>query len=251
MYEIDKKKFGAFVSEHRKAKGYTQKALAERLFISDKAISKWETGMSIPDAALWMPLADILGVTVTELLLSQDIEKSSQMTSDQVETLVKQAIHCSEENPVRAHQIRRQRIAAYCISLLVCCAENLFLFLLDASIVPLLTFDLLGIIFGAYAFLLAKEKLPAYYDENRITSYSNGFFRMNTPGLALNNSNWPHIMDFIRTWTISILVGYPALYGVLCLQFPSVWNAAGTYLTLAIVLGGLFIPLYLIGKKYE
>ena len=39
MFEIDKKKFGAFVAELRKEKGYTQKELAEKLFISDKAIS--------------------------------------------------------------------------------------------------------------------------------------------------------------------------------------------------------------------
>lgn len=46
MYELDRKKFGAFVSELRKEKGYTQKDLAQKLLISDKAISKWETGVS-------------------------------------------------------------------------------------------------------------------------------------------------------------------------------------------------------------
>ena len=47
MYAIDKKQFGAFVSELRKGKGYTQKELASRLFVSDKAVSKWETGVSL------------------------------------------------------------------------------------------------------------------------------------------------------------------------------------------------------------
>ena len=42
MYEIDKIKFGAFISELRKEKGFTQKELAGRLYISDKAVSKWE-----------------------------------------------------------------------------------------------------------------------------------------------------------------------------------------------------------------
>ena len=46
MYEIDKSKFGAFVAQLRKEKGYTQKELAAKLFISDKAVSKWETGVS-------------------------------------------------------------------------------------------------------------------------------------------------------------------------------------------------------------
>ena len=46
MYELDRKKFGAFVSQLRKKKGMTQKQLADQLHISDKAVSKWETGVS-------------------------------------------------------------------------------------------------------------------------------------------------------------------------------------------------------------
>ena len=46
MYNIDKKEFGAFVAARRKEKGYTQKELAEKLYVSDKAVSKWETGVS-------------------------------------------------------------------------------------------------------------------------------------------------------------------------------------------------------------
>ena len=64
MYEIDNQKFGRFVAALRKEKGYTQKELAEKLFLSDKAISKWERGLSLPDIALLEPLSDILGVTV-------------------------------------------------------------------------------------------------------------------------------------------------------------------------------------------
>ena len=46
MYEIDKEAFGTFLSQLRKEKGMTQKDLAERLFVSDKAVSKWERGVS-------------------------------------------------------------------------------------------------------------------------------------------------------------------------------------------------------------
>ena len=46
MFEIDKKKFGLFVAKLRKENHLTQKELASQLFISDKAISKWETGSS-------------------------------------------------------------------------------------------------------------------------------------------------------------------------------------------------------------
>ena len=68
MSEINLEKFGAFISEKRKALGMTQKELAEKLFLSDKAVSKWERGLSLPDVSVLMPLAQVLGVTVAELL---------------------------------------------------------------------------------------------------------------------------------------------------------------------------------------
>ena len=46
MYEIDNQKFGRFVAALRKEKGYTQKDLAEKLYVSDKTVSKWERGVS-------------------------------------------------------------------------------------------------------------------------------------------------------------------------------------------------------------
>lgn len=47
MFEIDKPAFGEFLAKQRKAKGYTQKNLAEKIFVSDKAVSKWERGGSL------------------------------------------------------------------------------------------------------------------------------------------------------------------------------------------------------------
>lgn len=75
MYEMDKAAFGAFLAGLRKQKGMTQKELASRLFVSDKAVSKWERGLSIPDVTLLEPLAEQLEVTVTELLRARRMEK--------------------------------------------------------------------------------------------------------------------------------------------------------------------------------
>ena len=55
MYEIDNQKFGAFLCALRKEHGMTQKDLAEKLFVSDKAVSKWERGLSLPDISLGSP----------------------------------------------------------------------------------------------------------------------------------------------------------------------------------------------------
>lgn len=61
-------KIGEFISELRKSKGMTQRDLAERLGVTDKAVSKWERGQSCPDISLIIPLSDLLGVTANELL---------------------------------------------------------------------------------------------------------------------------------------------------------------------------------------
>lgn len=59
---------GKFVAACRKEKGLTQKQLAEKLNITDRAVSKWETGKSIPDAAIMLDLCQILGISANELL---------------------------------------------------------------------------------------------------------------------------------------------------------------------------------------
>lgn len=65
---MDPMKTGAFISLLRKEKGFTQKELADRLNVSDKAISRWETGKGFPDTALLKPLSEALGISVGELL---------------------------------------------------------------------------------------------------------------------------------------------------------------------------------------
>lgn len=65
---MNNEKMGKFISEMRKSQNLTQKDLASRLEITDKAISKWERGISCPDISLLIPLAQILGVTTSELL---------------------------------------------------------------------------------------------------------------------------------------------------------------------------------------
>lgn len=65
---------GKFISDLRKEKGLTQKELAQKLNVTDKAVSKWETGRSAPDIAMLTPLADTLEVTVVEILQGEKIE---------------------------------------------------------------------------------------------------------------------------------------------------------------------------------
>ena len=65
---MDNKKIGLFISKLRKEQGFSQKELAEKLSVTDKAVSKWETGRGIPDVSILQPLANIFDVTVGEIL---------------------------------------------------------------------------------------------------------------------------------------------------------------------------------------
>lgn len=65
---MDAKAFGAFLAETRRAKGLTQSALAEQLHVTDKAISRWERGLGFPDINTLEPLADALGLTLSQLM---------------------------------------------------------------------------------------------------------------------------------------------------------------------------------------
>ena len=69
---------GAVIRRMREAKGLTQEALAERLYVSGKAVSKWETGQGFPDISLIEPLARALGISVIELLSGQDIRNRNR-----------------------------------------------------------------------------------------------------------------------------------------------------------------------------
>lgn len=64
---------GKFIATKRKELGYTQKKLAEKLNVTDKAISKWETGAGMPDISMLKPLSEILGVSVIEILEGREI----------------------------------------------------------------------------------------------------------------------------------------------------------------------------------
>jgi transcriptional regulator with XRE-family HTH domain len=64
-------KTGALIAQMRKEKGLTQRELAERVYVSVQAVSKWELGKNFPDLSLMEPLSDILDLTVSELLAGE------------------------------------------------------------------------------------------------------------------------------------------------------------------------------------
>ena len=90
---MDQLKIGKFIADCRKRKNLTQMQLAEKLGITDKAISKWERGIAMPDSSIMLKLCDILGISVNELLSGEKIsmennsQKNEQLLLDMAKEL--------------------------------------------------------------------------------------------------------------------------------------------------------------------
>ena len=90
---MDTIKIGKFIAERRKSLGMTQMQLAEKLYISDRAVSKWETGKSMPDVSIMLELSNILDISVQELLMGEKInmennnQKNEQLLLDMAKEL--------------------------------------------------------------------------------------------------------------------------------------------------------------------
>ena len=252
MYEIHKESFGSFVAALRKEKGMTQKDLADRLYISNKAVSKWETGTTLPDTALLMPLAEVLGVTVTELLKCQRLPREE---SRQTEELVQAVINLSEEGQRKYFPDRWKRGTQLLLCAIAGILEIFLLLQLEYSLeelsLALFTMMSLMAVFGTYFCVFARERLPDYYDSNRISAFSDGILRMNVPGVYFNNSNWPHIVRAGQLWAMFGLAGAPAVYFLLRKLFPQFTGILWVWVILLIALGSLFIPMMVVGRKYE
>lgn len=74
---MDQIKIGRFIAERRKEKKLTQAQLAEKLGITDRAVSKWETGRSLPDASIMLELCREIGITVNDLLCGEVVSMTN------------------------------------------------------------------------------------------------------------------------------------------------------------------------------
>lgn len=76
---MNQEKIGRFIAECRRNKKLTQEQLAQKLGISDRAVSKWERGLNMPDASLMLEIAKIFDISVNELLSGEIIKEKEYM----------------------------------------------------------------------------------------------------------------------------------------------------------------------------
>ena len=245
MYQINNEKFGQFLAEVRKEKQMTQKDLADKLFVSDKTVSKWERGNSMPNVTLLIPIADILGITVTELLQGEKLKENKTLNSDVVETLVVNSLDLSLRDTI--HQRKKNWIFAFLISIGVVVIEAILLTVSGISIEQMgdsLYISLLMLLFASWLCIFAKELLPTYYDTNKVNFVSQGIFRIHMAGLSFNNANWGYVLTVFRVFTLGTAILYPIIcYISFLVGGISLWNTV-KHPAIIILLIGMLVTTY-------
>ena len=110
---MDVQKIGALIAQLRKEKGITQKNLAAKLQVSDRAVSKWERGLNLPNAELFEPLCEQLGISIMELLKGER-NHAEQIAVSEAEKAVSAIAELAK---IKERKTRWLRV---CVALLVC-----------------------------------------------------------------------------------------------------------------------------------
>ena len=160
---MDYKKIGAFILSERKAKNLTQTELAEKIFVSEKTISKWENGKGVPDTETLPKLCDALDITINELLLGERLSSDCYVKSAEENLLALQKVRVEKDKQLLKSEIIFGMItivfflAIYCLSVYMMEKFKLFL-------VPSITLavSFVGLII-ACAWMLRIEQKAGYY----------------------------------------------------------------------------------------
>lgn len=248
--QLDAATLGAFVARVRAERGLTQRQLAERLYVSDKTVSKWERGLSLPSVPLLVPLAGALDLSISELMACEEAPHEERLGRAEADRLIAASLDLS-----RAALTGRQRAlrcAAFAATVAVwgaLTARVVFSRNLDQLLSgladPAVAGGLLMLVALAWFSFFCCETLPGYYDENRISFVAQGPFRMNLGCLMrVHNGNWPVICRAARWSAAAAAVLLPALELALGDVLP---NATVGLLGCAV----FFVPILVAGKLSE
>lgn len=192
-----KNSMGQFIAALRKANGLTQQQLADKLNVSNKAVSRWERDECAPDISLIAPLSEILGVSCDELLKGEripqeNIEKAAPKIESQVNYLVNRHLN-------RALLFLSCAILFNCFIFLISCyiySPYTYIDNLDIYYVLIFVLSLISLFFPIFSFFYLKEKL-----------YGNELIK-NT----FTSENWLTIKHKLFNIVFPLILSYPTLY---------------------------------------
>ena len=105
---MDQKEIGRFLKELRKEKGFTQEQIAEKLNVSGRTVSRWETGNNIPDISLLVEIAELYDITIPEIINGE--RKSENMKEEIKEVAEVMADYAGVEKGKILNDIKKQSI---------------------------------------------------------------------------------------------------------------------------------------------
>lgn len=106
---------GEFILALRKEHGMTQKEMADALGLTDKAISKWERGLSYPDISMLEPIAVLFEVSVMELLKGERIEPDTTISMQDAQKMIDESISLSDDEITQKHKKNKGIILTLCV----------------------------------------------------------------------------------------------------------------------------------------
>lgn len=128
---MDQKKIGSFLKNLRKEKEFTQEQLAEHFNVSNRTVSRWETGSNMPDLSLLIELADFYDVEIREIINGE--RKSEKMNQEEKETMTLVADYAENERNILLKRLRNFSIVGLVamIVLVVLMVSNIHLPVVD------------------------------------------------------------------------------------------------------------------------
>ena len=200
---MDAVKLGEFIVQRRKELGLTQLALAEKLNVTDKAVSRWERAVGLPDIGSMEALAEALDVSLVELMRAERVEES-HISRAEAEALLTEALHLSER-PATAWLARGMLgvFAAAALLLLpmllyggvAMCNVGSILMGLGAWAIPLTQLARMGKVGGGWdhiaSFSLALLSLALQFAEIR---------------LRVDGGDWSALMDTVPALCMVVLL---------------------------------------------
>ena len=164
---MDLIKIGKFITDCRKKKNLTQEQLAEKLYITDRAVSKWERGLSLPDADKMFDICDILDININELLIGEkiDMKEYAKKNEELLLELAKQDELKNKKLMASMWTILITSVIFY-IGIILLAVNTLSEGILLGSIICIST-----IIFVIAAFIALKFELDAGYYECKKCHY--------------------------------------------------------------------------------
>lgn len=116
---MDLNKTGKFIADLRRQRGLTQKGLAEQLGVTDKAVSRWETGRGFPDISFLPTLAGVLGVSISEIVIGERITLQEKETAEIMTKMDETVATTLDYSQQQMRKNRRQAAAAISVLLLL------------------------------------------------------------------------------------------------------------------------------------